>query len=283
MFADLFALKSGAPNCFEAPPAPDKGERMFGGQFLAQSLYAAQVSAGNDRVANSLHAYFLRPGDVELPVNLTVEAVRDGRSFSSRQVVAQQGGKERFRMLASFQVADLAPEYTRLEMPEVPAPEACHFTYDDFMLQETGDADWPGSERPMDILYINAPKPGRDRITESQLMWMKVRGPVSDEPALQQAGLVYLSDASIVDHILLPHGMRWQDEGFEGTSLDHTMWFHRPARADEWLLFVQTVEATAGGRGLCRGHFFDQAGNLAATCIQEGLMRWSSPDAARTT
>ncbi len=278
MFAPLLDLVSIGDNRFVAPPSPDKGERMFGGQFLAQCLAAAQTTVADDRQVNSLHGYFLRPGDVDLDVGLHVVEVRDGRSFSSRQVVAQQRGKELFRMLVSYQVPDESPEYMGFVMPEVPPPEEVTYTYEDFTLAQSGDDAWYGTDRPMDIRYINPPSAVRGvPVTETQLMWMRIPEALSDAPHVHQAGLAYLSDSTIVDHIMLPLGMRWQDTGLEGTSLDHAMWFHRPARADEWLLFAQTVEATGGGRGLASGRLYSRRGELAATCVQEGLMRWSTP------
>lgn len=278
MFAPLLDLVSIGDNRFVAPPSPDKGERMFGGQFLAQCLAAAQATVADDRQVNSLHGYFLRPGDVDLDVGLHVVEVRDGRSFSSRQVVAQQRGKELFRMLVSYQVPDESPEYMGFVMPAVPPPEEVTYTYEDFTLAQSGDDAWYGTDRPMDIRYINPPSAVRGvPVTETQLMWMRIPEALSDAPHVHQAGLAYLSDSTIVDHIMLPLGMRWQDTGLEGTSLDHAMWFHRPARADEWLLFAQTVEATGGGRGLASGRLYSRRGELAATCVQEGLMRWSTP------
>lgn len=273
MFMPMMTLHDAGSDRFIAPESPDKGTRLFGGQFMAQSLRAAQQTVSDDRQVHSLHAYFLRPGDVDLPIELQVTRVRDGRSFSSREIIAAQRGEELFRMLASFQVAEDTPEYFGHTMPEVPRPENVEFTYSDFTLQETGGVDWHVTERPMDIRYINPPTE-RVPITESQLMWMRISQQLPDEAGLHSAGLAYLSDSTLVDHVMLPHGLRWQDEDFSGASLDHAMWIHRSARADEWLLFVQSVESTGGGRGLSRGQFFDTSGRLIATCVQEGLMRW---------
>ena len=278
MFAPLLDLQPAGERRFTAPRSPDKGERMFGGQFLAQCMAAAQATVADDRRVNSLHAYFLRPGDVDLDLDLAVEEVRDGRSFSSRQVVAVQRGKELFRTLVSYQVPDETPEYLGFSMPAVPPPEEVTYTYDDFTLEQSGEVAWYGSDRPMDIRYINPPTaPRGEPVTEPQLMWLRIPEALPESPHVHQAGLAYLSDSTLVDHVMLPHGMRWQDTGLEGTSLDHAMWFHRPARADEWLLFTQTVEATGGGRGLASGRLYNRRGELAATCVQEGLMRWSTP------
>ena len=263
---------------FEGPASPERGDALFGGHFIAQCLAAAEMTVAGDRHVNSLHAYFLRPGDVNLPVAITVHAVRDGRSFSWRESAASQQGKELFRMAVCYQVPAGSPDYGRPTMPAAPPPEHVPFTYGAFTMRETGQDTWDGMERPIDIRYINAPDaPRGEAVTESQLMWMRIPERLPDTPAIHHAGLAYLSDATLVDHVMLPHGLRWQDADFLGTSLDHAMWFHRFARADEWLLFEQIVESTGGGRGLARGYFFDRSGALIATCMQEGLMRWMQP------
>ncbi len=275
MFPSILELERVDDNRFVAPSSPDKGERVFGGQFMAQCLYAAQCTIEDGRPANSFHSYFLRPGNVEQRIDIIVDVVRDGRTFSSRQAIAYQNRKELYRMIASFQVSDQSPEYTAVPMPDVPPPESIVMTYDDFHLQQTGETAWAGSNRPMDIRYINPPGQRGEAVTEAQLMWMKIRDPIASTATAHQAGLAYLSDSSLVDHVMLPHGLRWQDEDFAGASLDHSMWFHRHGRADEWVLFTQSVETTGSGRGLAIGRFFDQQGTLLATCTQEGLMRWS--------
>ena len=277
MFQTLVTLTDLGDGEFVAPRSPDKSDSMFGGQFMAQCLAAAGATVAQGRRANSLHAYFLRPGDVELPVAIGVEAVRDGRSFSWRQTVARQTGRELFRMLVSYQVPAESPEYTGPVAPGAPPPEEVSFTYDDFTLRETGGDIGHRVARPMEIRYVNPPAGGRgEPVTESQSMWMRIRERLPDAPGIHQAALAYLSDAALVDHIMLPHGRRWHDPGFLGTSLDHAMWFHRAARADDWLLFEQVAETTGGGRGLARGYFFDRSGRLIATCMQEGLMRWKT-------
>ena len=260
---------------FEGPASPERDGTLFGGHLIAQCLAAAELTVAGDRQVNSLHAYFLRPGDVDLPVAITVNKVRDGRSFSWRETAASQQGRELFQMSLSYQVDASTPDYTGPTMPTAAPPEDIPFTYGDFTMLQTGQDSWDGMERPIDIRYINAPdSPRGTAVTDSQLMWMRIPERLPDTPAIHHAGLAYLSDATLVDHVMLPHGMRWQDADFLGTSLDHAMWFHRFARADEWLLFEQTVESTGGGRGLARGYFFDRGGALIATCMQEGLMRW---------
>ncbi|HEX7034296.1 MAG TPA: acyl-CoA thioesterase domain-containing protein [Pseudomonadales bacterium] len=281
-FTDLIALTSAGPDRFIAPPAPDKGDRVYGGQFLGQCLTAALRTVNSDRAVHSLHAYFLRPGNVDEPLDLTVERLRDGRSFSSREVIAEQQGRRLFQMLVSLQVPEPAPEYAGAALPPVPDPESVAVTYDDFTLAQTGADDWHGAARPMEIRYVNPPeRPRGEPITEPQLMWMRIAEPLPDDPAVHAAALAYLSDSTLVDTIMLPLGLRWQDADFLGTSLDHAMWWHRPARADEWLLFEQRAEATGGGRGLASGRFFTRDGTLVATCLQEGLMRWDGGATAR--
>lgn len=281
-FTELVTLTSAGPDSFIAPPAPDKGERLYGGQFLAQCLTAALRTVNADRLVHSLHACFLRPGDVDVPLDITVERLRDGRSFSSRAVTAEQRGRRLFQMLVSLQVPAATPEYQIAGLPAVPDPESVATTYNDFTLAQTGAADWPGATRPMDIRYVNPPdRPRGEPITEPQCLWMRVPEALPADPGVHAVALAYLSDATLVDNIMLPLGLRWQDADFLGTSLDHAMWWHRPARADQWLLFEQRAEATGGGRGLASGRFFARDGTLVATCLQEGLMRWDGGATAR--
>jgi acyl-CoA thioesterase-2 len=147
-------------------------------------------------------------------------------------------------------------------------------TYTEFTLRESGASHWPGAERPMDIRYVNPPSaPRGEPVLAPQRIWMRISDTI-EQTRQQAAGLAYLSDSTLVDHLALPHGRRWQDPDLTGASLDHAMWFHRPTRADRWLLFDQQVETTGGARGLASGRFFDTRGVLVATCLQEGLIRW---------
>lgn len=276
MFLSLLQLAPLGEGRLAAPAAPDKGGRVYGGQYLAQCLEAAHTTVESERRLNSLHAYFLRPGDVDLETDLEVEQVRDGRSFSTRQVVARQAGREMFRLIASYQMPDHSPEYAGHQIPNVPPPDEVALTYNQFTLAQTGDESWHGEQRPMDIRYINPPRARGEAVTETQLMWMRIPESLPDAPHVHEAGIAYLSDSALIDHVMLPFGLRWQDADFLGASLDHAMWFYGPARADEWMLFVQTVEVTGGGRGLASGRIFTPDGALIATCVQEGLMRWRS-------
>ena len=277
MFTGIATLERAGNDRFTAAPSPDRGSQTYGGQLLAQALAAAHATVNDDRRVHSLHAYFLRSGAPEQSLELVVERLRDGRSFSLRNVRALQNGNEVLRMIASFQVAEPGDEYAGAQMPKVPPPDAVTLTYAQHTRRESGGAHWSGDVRPMDIRYVNPPSAPRGvPVTEEQRLWMRINEPLGDDPAIHAIGLAYLSDSTLVDHVVLPHGQRWQDPRLQSTSLDHAMWFHRPARADAWLLFDQRVESAGRGRGLASGRFFTQDGELVATCLQEGLIRWST-------
>jgi acyl-CoA thioesterase II len=262
---------------YRGEPSPDRGAQTYGGHLLAQALAGAHATISDDRRVHSMHASFLRSGDPAQPLELHVDRLRDGRSFSQRNVRAVQNGNEVLRMAASFHVAEPGEEYEGAVMPKVPPPHEVPLTYAEHTRRESGNADWPGEVRPMDIRYVNPPSAPRGvPITESQHHWMRISERLDDDPALHASGLAYLSDSTLVDHVVLPHGRRWQDPRLISTSLDHAMWLHRPFRADEWLLFDQRVESTGRGRGLASGRFFTEAGSLVATCLQEGLIRWGT-------
>jgi acyl-CoA thioesterase-2 len=276
VFKRLVTLQRRDGDRFFGAPSPDRGSQTYGGQLLAQALAAAHASVDDDRSVHSLHAYFLRSGAPEQPLDLAVERLRDGRSFSQREVRALQNGHEVLRMIVSFHVAEPGEEYAGAVMPQVPAPDQVTLTYAQHTRRESGGAQWSGDVRPMDIRYVNPPSAPRGvPITEDQRLWMRINEPLGEDPAAHATGLAYLSDSTLVDHVVLPHGQRWQDPRLQSTSLDHAMWFHRPFRADAWLLFDQRVESTGRGRGLASGRFFTQNGELVATCLQEGLIRWS--------
>ena len=275
VFMRMMALVETGPDRFMAPEAPEREGRMYGGQLLAQSLAAAERTVTDDRHAHSLHAYFLAPGDVSTIAERQVERVRDGRSFSSRSVSAFQGDRELFRMVVSFHVAEPGNLFAAHRKPDVPPPEDVAMTYPAFSRSVHEELDSDLEARPMDTRCIHPPvAPPGEPVLEDQRMWMRISERLPGTVGLHLAGLAYLSDSTLIDHVVLPHGRRWQEPGLTGASLDHAMWFHDPVRADEWLLFDQTVEATGAGRGLATGRIFDSDGNLAVTCSQEGLIRW---------
>lgn len=279
-FARLVELTPLAAGAWLGGPSPERAGTTFGGQFLAQGLAAAYRSVAADRRVHSLHAYFLRAGDVAEPTTYEVEVVRDGRSFATRAVGGHQRGREVFRMMLSFHVPEEGFDYqpdARYPVESVPAPDEVSVTYNDFTHQhrDIGPDPWEGEGRPMDIRYVNPPvSPEGVPVVEPQLMWLRIVGTVPAGQACHDAGLAYLADSTLVDHVMLPHGYRWQDARLTGTSLDHAMWFHRPVQADSWLLYDQRVQHTGGARGLATGRFYASSGELVATCSQEGLMRW---------
>ncbi len=251
---------------------PD-GPRIYGGQVLAQALRAAVETVGTDRVVHSQHAYFLRPGDCKLPVELEVENARDGGSFSSRRVVASQEGRVILVSSLSFQTPEQGDDYDA-DMPHVIGPEglaserergiAEDLMWTDFQIVDGLDLD----VRVVEPVDWKNPQP-REGVLHA---WMKTTAPIGNEPGLHESLLAYMSDAYLVDVALMPNGRSFY-QGMQTASLDHALWLHAPCRADEWLLLVADCQAVSGARGLGRGRFFTQDGTLVATCMQESLQR----------
>lgn len=278
-FDDVIGLERTAGDRFLGAKSPDRAERMFGGFLIGQALAACRYTTESDRSVHSLHCYFLRPGDTSQQVEYTVSRIRDGRSFSHRQVVAAQNGKDVFQMVCSYAIASESPTFVGGDAPSVPAPQDVDYTYEDFCREQMPNPDYVRDvkNRPFEIKYINPPSRFEPSDTmENQLMWMRLNCDVSEASHVHDIGVAYLSDSTLIDHITLPHGKRWHDSDFDGTSLDHAMWFHQTVRADEWLLFDQKVEWTGDGRGMASGRIYTENGSLVATCMQEGLMRFQT-------
>lgn len=262
--------------------SPNDGwKRIYGGQVIAQSLVAAQRTVAEDRFVNSLHAYFLRPGDTKVPVAYEVERLRDGGSFTTRRIVASQKGEVIFVMAASFQGEEPGLSH-QIAMPMVPGPQDC--ISEDELGQRLAKK-WPGAFKgywekqwPMEMRLVD-PEGFIDRHDRPPVMnvWMRARGPVEGPRQLQEAVLAYASDYSLIDTAVISHGRILADPELQVASLDHAMWFHRPARADEWLLYVQESPSAEGSRGMCRGLIYKQDGTLVASVAQEGLMRLRDP------
>ncbi len=262
------------------------GERVYGGQFLAQALVAATRSMasaepgdGTTPVAHSLHAYFLRAGDPARSIDYRVAVVRDGRAFATREVLACQGDREVFRLLASFHRPEPGLDWSPpLRLDDGPTPDDPHYRH---WLRRglaigsvTGHGYLFGPGRPVEVRYVDPPaNPPEGPVTGPQRMWLRAAEDLGDDPAVHAAALAYLSDETLIDNAMLPHGLRWTDDRLQGASLDHAMWFCRPARADGWLLYEQTVLSTAGARAQVRGDFLRPDGVLVATVVQEGLVR----------
>ena len=255
--------------------------RVFGGQVLGQALSAASRTVPAERNAHSLHAYFLRPGDAEQPVVYEVDRIRDGRSFTTRRVVAIQKGRPIFNLAASFQVDE--PGFShQLSMPVVPGPEELESTLErnvrnahriPDVLKPIALADRPIETRPVEPYDVLDPSPAGP----VQHVWYKTRGELPDDPAVHRYMLAYASDFHFLQTSLQIHGASWLSPSMQVASLDHAMWFHRPFRMDDWLLYAIESPSTSGARGLVWGRFFDRDGTLVASCAQEGLIRRREP------
>ncbi len=241
--------------------------RIYGGQVLAQALLAAERTLPEYRAVHSMHGYFLRPGDASQGITISVDRIHDGRSFSTRRAQAYQNGVPIFSMIASFQDAQPMPD-------GIPAPEA--LAPDEARVQGLpGGTARMLSERAADIRHVDSPLylPSDDARTPQQAVWMRLRAPLPDDQRLHRAALAYLSDMTIQESILRAHGVYWALPGLKVASLDHAMWWHRPARVDEWLLYVQESPNARGGRGLATGRIFTRDGALVASVAQEIMIR----------
>jgi acyl-CoA thioesterase-2 len=250
---------------------------IFGGQVLGQALSAAAQTIPDERPVHSLHGYFIRAGDVRQPIIYQVDRLRDGKSFSTRQVVAIQEGEAIFSLAASFQVDEVGFEHQDA-MPDVPPPESLRSERE--MALAVADK-LPASlrpmataERPIEIRPVDPRNPLRPVVSEPRrAQWYRAVDVLPDSPALHRYILAYASDFSFLGTSMDPHGVSWLSPGMQVASLDHSMWFHRPFRVDDWLLYVVDSASASGARGLVRGRFFDRSGRLVASSMQEGLIR----------
>lgn len=247
--------------------------RIFGGQVLGQALMAASRTVDTDRPVHSMHGYFLRPGDVEHPVRFSVENLRDGRSFSARRVLALQHGRPIAGMSASFQYPGEGLDHAD-EMPDVPDPASLPTTAQVFAGIDDPAAHYWAHERPFDVRHVDEPiylRPDPSRAVTGAV-WMRAVGPVPDSQLLHRALLAYASDYTMLEPILRVHGKSWVD-GIAMASLDHSMWWHRDVRVDEWLLYVLRTPSAQECRGLGIGRVFSRDGRLVASIAQEGMFR----------
>ena len=264
-------------NLFRGPRASEGWQRVYGGLVLGQSVVAAALTVDAARPIHSLHAYFLLAGDPEREIIYDVERIRDGGSFTTRRVRAVQHGHAIFSMSASFHKPEIGYEH-QSEMPDVPPPEALPAVTD---VLSAAMADLPENmrkywrrERPIDVRIVDASRyMSRQPRPAQQSIWLKSNGPLDDNPYIHQAVLAYASDFTLLDTALVAHGKLLFDTDIQLASLDHAMWFHRPFRADDWLLYTQDSPSASGARAYCRGAVFDRQGRLVASTVQEGLMR----------
>lgn len=253
-------------------------QRVFGGQVAAQSLRAACHTVDADRPVHSMHGYFLRPGDTSVPIVYDVERLRDGRSFSTRRTVARQHGKPIFYLTASFQITEPGFDHQDV-MPEVAAPEDCP-TIGDVLRSRTGrddDGSWEREWAALDVRYAGDSTPGGGltdpRLPARTQIWMKASGEVPADPVVNTCVLAYASDLTLLGVSLVPHGLLISSRRVQPASLDHSLWFHRPVRADQWMLYDQQSPSAFGARGFALGRVFSRSGSLIATVAQEGLIR----------
>jgi acyl-CoA thioesterase II len=257
-------------------PEGERRQRVFGGQVAGQALVAAGRTVPADRPVHSLHAYFIRPGDPTVPLVYLVERVRDGRSFTTRRVTGVQHGKTIFTLSASFHHPEPGVAHA-MAMPAVPPPESVTPTAERMLKLFGPQAHDFFRDNPIDIRHIGpltfeAERDPLMRAT-SNLVWLRADGELPDDPLLHVCLMTYASDMTLLDSVLLAHGLSWADGRTTGASLDHAMWFHRPFRADRWLLYAQDSPVAAGARGLARGEVFTSDGELVVSVVQEGLIR----------
>jgi acyl-CoA thioesterase-2 len=261
-------------NLFRGVSPDEKRQRVFGGQVAGQALVAAARTVDPQRFVHSLHAYFLRPGDPLVPILYEVDRIRDGRSFTTRRVVAIQHGKAIFNLQASFHEAEPGLDH-QLTMPgDVPDPESIvdfHTRMEPYK-DRLGDA-WT-RPRPIDLRHIDHdPFDRGEHRSETQRVWLRADGELPEDPVLHACIVTYASDLTLLDTSVRPFGLAWDSPDVQMASLDHAMWFHRPFRADDWLLYDQHAISTSSARGLAGGAIFTRAGKLAVTVVQEGLIR----------
>lgn len=248
--------------------------RVFGGQVLAQCVVAASRTVDDELRVHSMHGYFLRPGDPDKPITFTVDRIHDGRSFAARRTQAFQDGEPIFSMIASFQREEDGLEHF------VPMPEGIALPEDLPAIEDRMSFEHPLtrrliSDRPVEVRHVTAPiylTPDPEH-TSSQALWIRIRRPIGDDPTLHAAVLAYITDISIQEPILRAHGLAWSNPRLKLASLDTALWWHRPARVDEWLLYVQESPSASSGRGLATGRLYTREGMLLASVSQEVVVR----------
>jgi len=272
-------------NLFRGRSPEDGWQRVFGGQVIGQALVAASRTVEPERQAHSLHAYFLRPGDPGVPIIYEVDRIRDGKSFVTRRVVAIQHGHAIFSMAASFQVMEEGQLDHQTPAPRVPPPEDL-MSEEELKRQFIESAREPMKgywrrERPIELRPVSLRHyVTREKLDPVQHVWFRTTGPLPEDPVLQKCVLAYASDMLLLDTSLYPHARTLFDRDLQVASLDHALWFHRPFRADDWLLYAQDSPTASGARGFNRGAIYTRAGVHVASVAQEGLIRvWKEPKA----
>jgi acyl-CoA thioesterase II len=274
---DLLDLEPLELNIYRGRSRDIGSGRVFGGQVLAQALVAARRTVEEERTAHSMHGYFILPGDVDVPIVYFVDRLRDGKSFATRRVTAIQNGSAIFNLAVSFQVEEEGPDH-QAEMPEAPDPESLPRELD--LIREMADRipeplraiytqDRPLDIRPVDPVDFLRP----ERRAAAKQVWFRALGAVPDDILEHQAVLAYASDYGILGTALLPHGLSFQMRRLQAATLDHSLWFHRRFRVNEWLLYVMESPSASGARGFATGRIYTRDGTLVASVAQEGLVR----------
>ena len=253
-------------------------QRVFGGQVAAQALWAASQTVDDDVSVHSLHSYFLLPGDTAVPIVYDVERIRDGRSFSTRRVVARQHGKSIFYLTASFHIDEVGFDHQDA-MPQVPSPDECPSMGDVYRMVtgRPNDRSWEGEWAALDVRYAGDSRAGGvlaggEHPARTQI-WLKAAAAIPPDAVLNTCVLTYASDLTLLGVALVPHGLIIGARSIQSASLDHSMWFHRPFRADDWMLYDQHSPSASGARGFALGRVFSREGVLVASVAQEGLIR----------
>lgn len=275
--ADEIDLGAGEIDVFEGRSQPQPHGRVFGGQVLAQCMIAAGRTVDDvegDRPVHSLHGYFLRPGDSQKPIRFAVERLRDGRSFSARRVHALQEGKVIMSVILSFQQTAGGLDH-QAAMPPAPSPERLPRTIDELAaIDHPMTQHW--AKRAIDLRHVEDPvyiSPGPQQVAQ-QSIWMRLRDQMpTDDPLLHAAVLAYASDYTLLEPALRQHGLAWSDKRLRPASLDHAMWFHRPVKVDDWILYEEESPSASSGRALGTGRMFAADGTLVASVAQEGMLR----------
>jgi acyl-CoA thioesterase-2 len=273
---ELLDLERLEDNLFRGVSPALSPVRVFGGQVAAQALVALGRTVPAERRVHSLHAYFIRPGDPRIPIVYEVDRIRDGRSFTTRRAIAIQRGNPIFAMSASFQVDEPGVDHG-LPMPDVPEPESLPTWAERIAPVRDQLNVFAQTPRPFDVRYVTEP-PWQARLSGPKpgartQVWFRADGDVPDDDLLHVCLLAYLSDLTLLESVLVTHGLAAGFDRIQMASLDHAMWFHRPIRVDDWILYDIDSPSASGARGLGTGSFFAADGRLLATVVQEGLIR----------
>ncbi|WP_324193347.1 acyl-CoA thioesterase [Nocardia otitidiscaviarum] len=272
---ELLDLEEVGPDIFIGHHPEKVWSRTFGGQLVSQAIIAAGRTVGPERPVHAVNAHFVRGGDPKKPIEYRVDRHRDGRAFANRTVTAFQDDQELFVMLAAFQDWGKGLEHG-VPLPEVPDPEGLPRIEETFAGLEDRLEMFVNAPHPIDMRYTNDPAwilKGTGEKLNHNRVWMRTDGALPDDPLIHVAALAYSSDTTVLDSIITTHGLSWGLDRIIAATVNHSIWFHRPFRFDDWALYATESPVAAGSRGLARGHFYSRAGELLASTVQEGVIR----------